>query len=84
MLGVDGDVGEKAAEPLPLAGSADVRVGYGSPGFEGLLFRFVALFFSPGGKGLSSSRYTRKLPKIRLGLHGTPSVHRLIPEAFSS
>lgn len=58
MLGVDGDVGENGAEPLPLAGSAEVRVGvgYGSPGFEGLLFLFVALFFSPGGNGFSSSR----------------------------
>ena len=44
----------------------------------------VALFFSPGGNGLLSCRYMRKFVRIRLGLHGIPSVHRLIPEVASS
>ncbi len=58
--------------------------GYGSPGLRYLWLLLVALFFSPGGKGLLSCRYMRKFVKIRLGLHGIPSVHRLIPEVASS
>ena len=51
--GVEGVVGDRVAEPL--LATLSLR-GYGSPGFVGRLLRFVARFFSPGGKGLSSSR----------------------------
>jgi len=37
-----------------VTGVEEALVGYGSPGLIDLWLRFVALFFSPGGKGLLS------------------------------
>ena len=52
MVDAFGDSGGKGLVSSVVG--VEVALEYGSPGLMGLWLRFVALFFSPGGKGLLS------------------------------